>query len=70
MEQFILRESFSPKILKSIDKTDFSAYKTYRNKFFSPNCKRIVPLLQREMIEGQKFTSIMKLLDSASTERK
>ena len=55
---------------KFIDRVDFTAYKSQRSKFYSPNGKRIVPLLQREMIEGQKFTSIMKLLDSASAERK
>ena len=60
------------KFLKTIERCELTAYKSHRSKFFSPNPngKRIVPLLQREMIEGQKFTSIMKLLDSASAERK
>ena len=77
MEQFTMRDfhpkALSPspqKFLKTIDRCDLTAYKSHRSKFYSPNGKRIVPLLQREMIEGRKFTSIMKLLDSASTERK
>ena len=64
MEQYNLRDinGFSPQsVLKSIERADFNftAYKSNRSKFYSPNGKRIVPLLQREMIEDRKFTSIM-----------